>query len=288
MSVHISRGPLPLTVRRPAPLIVAAGGGVLVLAAYTMVLHALRGRDTPPLLALEWAAASVVAWSIAGAALLAFIEMRAFDRQHSLVRRAAECLVATGMAIVLAAAVRALTASVWPGAPFTHYLDAVTHSAARWSAPGLVVALLGLLATHPGWRQMVQTGADDAPAASPDRAPERGPIAPASTLALRVGTRTLLLRTDTITSLEADGNYVRVTAAGRIHAARGTLHALAADLDPHRFIRVHRSLVISIDALRELRTPRDLGATALLHDGRVVPVSRTGIRLVRERLGAVR
>ncbi|MCU0647148.1 MAG: LytTR family transcriptional regulator [Gemmatimonadaceae bacterium] len=306
MNVHRLPLRLPLSVHRPAPLIALAGVATLVLTAYTLLLHALRGRHTPVWLAFSWSSTSVVAWSLAGLGLLALIEHRAFVRDRSATRRVAELAAATICAIALAAAVRALLSHQGPFV-WSAILDAAVSLAARWSAPGAVLALLVMLAANPRWRIADSAHQEATPVAADSPAPRtdaRSAVvpppaatllapppaaAPASqTLAIRVGTRTTLLSQAQIITVEADGNYVRVHARGREYPARGTLQSVIASLDPHRFVRVHRTIVVAVDAVRELRTPRDLGATALLRDGRTVPVSRAGVRALRARLGAVR
>jgi two-component system LytT family response regulator len=71
-------------------------------------------------------------------------------------------------------------------------------------------------------------------------------------LALRVGHRVRLVDPDTIELCEAEGNYVNVRAGGASLLARTTLQALEARLDPRRFARVHRSVVVRLDRVEEV------------------------------------
>lgn len=80
--------------------------------------------------------------------------------------------------------------------------------------------------------------------------------------------------------LEADGDYVRLHRAGRPELMRATLQSLEARLDPHVFVRVHRSFLIRLDEVREVRGSSGGDGTLVLQDGTELPLSRT----YRERL----
>src|SRR4029079_3863475 len=54
--------------------------------------------------------------------------------------------------------------------------------------------------------------------------------------------RTLKIDVSDITWLRAEDNYVRVYSRNRSHLIRSTIGALDKDLDPKRFVRIHRSI----------------------------------------------
>ena len=90
----------------------------------------------------------------------------------------------------------------------------------------------------------------------------------------------ILLDVADVTWIEADGYYAVIHAQGRRHLLRESLDSLARRLDPHRFLRVHRSAIVSLEAVRAFR--RTVGGVALvLRDGTSVPVSRRRRALVR-------
>jgi hypothetical protein len=285
VNVHTHLLRLPLSARHPASLLSLAAAGTLLLTAYTLLLHGLSGRATPLLLAVYWSTGSVVAWCVAGTALLGLVERRAFIVGHGPLRRAAEVVCASLLAIAFASLLRSLLLPVGDRS-LAALADAAWRLAARWSAPGLVVSALLVLASHPRWRAPASdmAGAPDGPIAPAPAlpAPTHPAVSEPAPLVLRDSARAIVLAQADITLFVANGNYVNVFARGSEYSTRGTLHGLAALLDPGRFIRIHRTMVVAADAVRELRTPRDLGATAVLTDGRVVPVSRTGVRALRE------
>ena len=77
--------------------------------------------------------------------------------------------------------------------------------------------------------------------------------APMRHLLVWQGERARLVPVDTIDRLEADRNVVRVHAGADTHTIRGTLSDIASRLDPERFLRVSRSHIVRLDAVKELQ-----------------------------------
>jgi two-component system LytT family response regulator len=57
------------------------------------------------------------------------------------------------------------------------------------------------------------------------------------------------VRTADVEWIEATGNYAKLFAGGRVHIVRETMKSIEAQLDPARFIRVHRSVIVQIDCI---------------------------------------
>lgn len=86
--------------------------------------------------------------------------------------------------------------------------------------------------------------------------------------------REFVLNVADIDRIEANGNYVTLFAEGRAYPLRESLASLERRLDPKRFARVHRSHVVNVDRVREIR-PWDSGDYRIvLHDGSEVKLSR--------------
>jgi two-component system LytT family response regulator len=80
--------------------------------------------------------------------------------------------------------------------------------------------------------------------------------------------------------LEAADNYVRLHVRQREYLVRETLATLETQLDPDRFVRIHRSAIVAVDRIAEIRATSHGDAALLLRDGTPLAVSRT----FRERL----
>ncbi len=84
----------------------------------------------------------------------------------------------------------------------------------------------------------------------------------------------ILVRTETIDWLEADGNYVRIHAQGEAHYVRETLAGLEAQLAPQQFARISRSTLVNLEKIKELQ-PMFYGDYAvMLHNGSKLTLSR--------------
>jgi len=96
--------------------------------------------------------------------------------------------------------------------------------------------------------------------------------------------RVVFVRTDEVDWIEAAGNYVALHARSKVHLLRETMSGLESQLDPARFQRVHRSTIVQLDRVRELR-PKPAGDyEILLRDGTALPLGRTHTRSVRRHL----
>jgi len=81
----------------------------------------------------------------------------------------------------------------------------------------------------------------------------QGAVEPADRLPLKVGRRTHLVAIDRIDLVLAQRNYLQVHADGAVYAVRSTLAEFQQRLDDARFVRVHRSALVRIAAIRQLQ-----------------------------------
>lgn len=101
-------------------------------------------------------------------------------------------------------------------------------------------------------------------------------------LSLKHGDRTVVLRMDEIVWIEAQDYCVMVHSTRGNHLVRGSLNALEEQLDPHDFVRAHRTAIVGMPHVRETHD-RD-GLHLVLSDGAQVPVSRSRKQEVEARL----
>jgi len=92
---------------------------------------------------------------------------------------------------------------------------------------------------------------------------------------VRTGTRTVIVDAADVERIEADGDYATLHAGGRTYLVREPLQALARRLDPARFQRVHRSSIVRLDVVAELRALTNRDAMLRLRDGTLLRASRT-------------
>lgn len=85
--------------------------------------------------------------------------------------------------------------------------------------------------------------------------------------------------------VEARDDYLCLSHRGRKLRKQQTLADLEAQLDPERFVRIHRSYLLNIERLSRLDLYARDSWLAILVDGTKLPVSRAGHARLRERIG---
>jgi two-component system LytT family response regulator len=83
-----------------------------------------------------------------------------------------------------------------------------------------------------------------------------------------------LLDVATLSRIESERNYLRLHAQGRCYRLRGTLEAMAAQLDSNEFVRVNRSTLVRLGAVTALRPWPDGEYRIELDDGSRVTWTR--------------
>jgi two-component system LytT family response regulator len=101
-----------------------------------------------------------------------------------------------------------------------------------------------------------------------------GRPATAKQILVRETERAFFLDSDDIQRVSASGNYVEVHAGGKVHLIRDSLTSFVAQLDPAEFLRVHRSHVVRVSFIAELRPLFHGDYELVLRDGQTLALSR--------------
>ena len=105
---------------------------------------------------------------------------------------------------------------------------------------------------------------------------------------VRSGGRISFLRTEEIDWLEAQGDYVCLHSGTRKHLVRNKISSLEVQLGTASFVRIHRSIIVNIDRIRELQ-PLTYGDYAVvLADATRLTLSRSYRQRVLEFLTQAR
>lgn len=86
--------------------------------------------------------------------------------------------------------------------------------------------------------------------------------------------RQILLAVSEIDLIRADGNYLTFLSRGEEYRRRGTLREIEERLDPAQFVRLNRSEIVRLEAVRELQPWFHGDAQVILKDGSVLTWSR--------------
>lgn len=93
-------------------------------------------------------------------------------------------------------------------------------------------------------------------------------------LEVQSGDRVLFVAPDRVDWIEAEGNYVRLHVGNDSYLLRETLVGIEKRLTAVAFVRAHRSALVNIDRVSELRRLADGELDVQLHDGTRLRVGR--------------
>jgi two-component system LytT family response regulator len=93
---------------------------------------------------------------------------------------------------------------------------------------------------------------------------------------VKSGGRVTFVKADRIRWVEAAGDYVRLHTPDKKHLLRKTMKEMTEALDSDQFLRIHRSTIINVDALQEMRPYGSNNEyVVVLDDGTKRKLSRT-------------
>ena len=111
----------------------------------------------------------------------------------------------------------------------------------------------------------------DADNRKPERANHQGPL---DRVSIKSGGRIYFLKTEEIDWVEGAGDYLTLHSGSRAHLIRETMGNFHAKLDPQKFLRIHRSTIVNIERIKDIRP---------LYKGEYVVTLTSGIGLKASR-----
>jgi len=106
--------------------------------------------------------------------------------------------------------------------------------------------------------------------------PSRVPATPAADrMVVKSGDRLLFVPFDELDFIRASANYVRLHLGRTIYSVRETIAAMESNLPADRFVRIHRSYIVNLSAIRELYHAGGGEYLIALRSGRQLPVGST-------------
>ncbi len=101
---------------------------------------------------------------------------------------------------------------------------------------------------------------------------------------ITIGTRGRVISIDlaSIDWIETQGNYVALHEGSKTHLFRETLAAFEPKLDPQRFVRIHRRVLVAADRVREIAPLANGDGLVRLADGTELRLSRNHRKRLHE------
>lgn len=87
--------------------------------------------------------------------------------------------------------------------------------------------------------------------------------------------RIMIFRFDEIDWVQAAANYVRLHVGGQEHSVRDSIGTFEKRLPPDKFVRIHRSLIVNVDRIRELMPCDGSECIVVLRSGKELPLGRS-------------
>jgi two-component system, LytTR family, response regulator len=97
--------------------------------------------------------------------------------------------------------------------------------------------------------------------------------------------RVHVLPMDRIDFVEAQDDYLEFASGGKRYRKQQTMSDLESQVDPTRFVRIHRSFIMNIERLARIDLYGKDSWLAILSDGSKLPMSRTGHAKLKALIG---
>jgi len=92
---------------------------------------------------------------------------------------------------------------------------------------------------------------------------------------IRTDGKMVFLRTSEVEWIEAAANYVRVHVGQRVYTVREKISDFEQTLSPDKFVRIHRSVIVNLDAIAEIQSCGSGEYIVVLRGGTELPMGRT-------------
>ena len=97
---------------------------------------------------------------------------------------------------------------------------------------------------------------------------------PSQRLVIKSGARMLFLHPERIEWVEAEKDYVRLHIGKESHLVRETMNSFEQKLETDQFVRVHRSTIVNLDFVKEMKPLPSGEYDIVMRDGTQLRLSR--------------
>jgi two-component system LytT family response regulator len=99
------------------------------------------------------------------------------------------------------------------------------------------------------------------------------------------GSKVHIIPVEKLDYVEAQDDYVALHSEKKSYLKQQTIASVEQQLDPKRFVRIHRSYVVNLERIARIEPYTKDSRVAVLRDGTQLPVSRSGHARLKELLG---
>jgi two-component system, LytTR family, response regulator len=123
------------------------------------------------------------------------------------------------------------------------------------------------------------------PAAAELSAAARPPGHMLDRIVVKDGTKVHIIPVEKLDYVEAQDDYIGLRSEKKLYLKQQTISSIETQLDPGRFLRIHRSYIVSLERIARIEPYTKDSRVAVLQDGTQLPISRTGHARLKELLG---
>jgi two-component system LytT family response regulator len=104
---------------------------------------------------------------------------------------------------------------------------------------------------------------------------------PLGRVLIRDGAKVHVIASEKIEYIEAQDDYAQIRSEGRSYLKNQSLAELESQLEPDKFLRIHRSYIVNIECVSRIEQATRDSHVAILRDGSKIPISRSGYQKIR-------
>ncbi len=124
-------------------------------------------------------------------------------------------------------------------------------------------------------RSLLASRASASPAGVAEARPDAVPAAAVERFLVKTSRKMFFVNAADIDWIQADGNYVRLHVGAVSHMVRDTIASLERSLPASRFARIHRSAIVNLDRVAEMRQWSSGDYIVILTSGARLKLSRS-------------
>jgi len=106
-------------------------------------------------------------------------------------------------------------------------------------------------------------------------------------IVVKDGTKVHIIPLDKLDYIEAQDDYIALHSEKKNYLKQQTISSIEAQLDPRKFVRVHRSYIVNLERIARIEPYTKDTRVAVLLDATRIPVSRSGHAKLKAMLGEV-
>ena len=106
-------------------------------------------------------------------------------------------------------------------------------------------------------------------------------------IVVKDGAKVHIIPLDKLDYVEAQDDYIALRSEKKNYLKQQTISSIEAQLDPKRFVRIHRSYIVNLERIARIEPYTKDSRVAVLADGTQLPVSRSGHAKLKTLLGEV-